>query len=141
MLVVSEKLGVLLAASVAAELADEDGVRLETLRGLEWVGFPRSGSPAWYDEVTSVLRSFGLCLGPEPPHDQALIAEVKLAAVTTEKAFALAPPDWSHPLPDNVAWKPLHKHPLTRRTWAAWPAHSRRRDLAGFVTGLPTPDD
>ncbi|GAA3820296.1 LysR family transcriptional regulator [Streptomyces chiangmaiensis] len=141
MLVVSEKLGVLLAASVAAELADEDGVRLETLRGLEWVGFPRSGSPAWYDEVTSVLRSFGLDPGPEPPQDQALIAEVKLAAVTTKKAFALAPPNWSQALPDNVVWKPLHKHPLMRRTWAAWPTHSRRRDLASFIAGLPTPDD
>ncbi|MET8647634.1 LysR family transcriptional regulator [Streptomyces sp. NPDC004675] len=141
MLVVTEKLGVLLAASVAAELADEDGVRLETLHGLEWVGFPRSGSPAWYDEVSSVLRSFGLDLGPEPPQDQALIAAVKLTAVTTEKAFALAPPNWPHPLPANVVWKPLHKHPLVRRTWAAWPTHSRRRDLASFIAALPTPDD
>ncbi|WP_053849439.1 LysR family transcriptional regulator [Streptomyces sp. NRRL B-24085] len=140
MLVVTEKLGVLLAASVAAELADDEGVRLETLRGLEWVSFPRSGSPAWYDEVTSVLRSFGLDLGPEPPHDQSLIAEVKLAAVGTEKAFALAPPRWSQPLPENVVWKPLHRHPLVRRTWVAWPTHSRRRDLAAFITGLPTAD-
>ncbi|MEV7075844.1 LysR family transcriptional regulator [Streptomyces sp. NPDC093990] len=140
MLVVTEKLGVLLAASVAAELADDEGVRLETLRGLEWVSFPRSGSPAWYDEVTSVLRSFGLDLGPEPPQDQSLIAEVKLAAVGTEKAFALAPPRWSQPLPENVVWKLLHRHPLVRRTWAVWPTHSRRRDLAAFITGLPTAD-
>ncbi|WP_225625234.1 LysR substrate-binding domain-containing protein [Streptomyces werraensis] len=140
MLVVTERLGVLLAASVASELADDEGVRLETLRGLQWVSFPRSGSPAWYDEVTSVLRSFGLDLGPEPPRDQSLIAEVKLAAVGTEKAFALAPPHWSQPLPGNVVWKPLHQHPLVRRTWAAWPAHSRRRDLAAFITALPTAD-
>ncbi|WP_316744640.1 LysR family transcriptional regulator [Streptomyces sp. MK7] len=140
MLVVTEKLGVLLAASVAAELADDEGVRLETLRGLEWVSFPRSGSPAWYDEVTSVLRSFGLDPGPEAPENQSLIAEVKLAAVSTEKAFALAPPHWSQPLPEDVVWKPLHHHPLVRRTWAAWPTHSRRRDLAGFITGLPAAD-
>ncbi|MEU1601324.1 LysR family transcriptional regulator [Streptomyces sp. NPDC005708] len=140
MLVVREQLGVLLAASVAAELADDEGVRLETLRDLEWVSFPRSGSPTWYGEVTSVLHSFGLDLGPEPPEDQELIAEIKLAAVTTEKAFALAPPNWSQPLPENVVWKPLHGHPLVRRTWAAWPSHSRRRDLASFIAGLPTPD-
>ncbi|MEV5173839.1 LysR family transcriptional regulator [Streptomyces flaveolus] len=140
MLIVREPLGVLLAATVAAELADDRGVRLETLRGLEWVGFPRSGSPAWYDEVTSVLRSFGLDLGPKPPEDQALIAEVKLATVATEKAFALAPPDWSQPLPENIVFRPLHDHPLVRRTWAAWPSHSRRRDLASFIAGLPTPD-
>jgi DNA-binding transcriptional LysR family regulator len=137
MLVVREELGVLLAAGVAAELADEEGVRLEALRGLDWVAFPRSGSPAWYDEVTSVLRSFGLSLGPRPPENQALIAEVKLATVATEKAFALAPPDWSQPLPQNVVWKPLHNHPLVRRTWAVWPTHSRRRDVASFIAGLP----
>ncbi|WP_145828944.1 LysR family transcriptional regulator [Streptomyces sp. T12] len=140
MLVVTEKLGVLLASNVAAELADADGVRLESLRDLEWVSFPRSGSPAWYDEVTSVLRSFGLGLGPEPPENQSLIAEVKLAAVGTGKAFALAPPHWSQPLPESVTWQPLHGHPLVRRTWAAWPTHSRRRDLAAFVTGLPVAD-
>ncbi|MFE0632776.1 LysR substrate-binding domain-containing protein [Streptomyces sp. NPDC058864] len=139
-LVVRENLGVLLTANAAAERSDEDAVRLEALRGLEWVGFPRSGSPAWYDEVTSVLRSHGLNAGPEPPEGQALIAEVKLAAVATEKAFALAPPNWSQPLPDNVVWKPLHGHPLVRRTWASWPAQSRRRDLASFIAGLPFVD-
>lgn len=31
-------------------------------------------------------------------------------------------------------------HPLVRRAWAAWPANSRRRDLAHLVAALPAPD-
>ncbi|WP_329460928.1 LysR family transcriptional regulator [Streptomyces sp. NBC_01431] len=136
LLVVREKLGVLLAAGQAAELAGPDGIALEALVGLQWVGFPRSGSPPWYDELTAVLRGHGLDLGPEAPQGQALIADVKLAAVASGRAFALAPPGWQQPLPDQVTWSPLVGHPLVRRTWAVWPADSRRRDLGRFIAAL-----
>jgi NAD(P)-dependent dehydrogenase (short-subunit alcohol dehydrogenase family) len=48
---VDEPLAVLLAAGVASERAGPDGIRLEALAGLDWVGFPRSGSPAWFDQL------------------------------------------------------------------------------------------
>ncbi|CAG6390579.1 LysR family transcriptional regulator [Streptomyces cocklensis] len=135
-LVVRENLGVLLAAEQAAELAGPSGsIALDALAGLEWVGFPRSGSPAWYDELTAILRSHGLDLGPAAPEGQILIPDVKLAAVGAGRAFALAPPDWQS-LPDHVTWSPLAGHPLVRRTWAVWPAASRRRDLGRFVAAL-----
>ncbi|GHJ36587.1 LysR family transcriptional regulator [Streptomyces sp. TS71-3] len=135
-LVVEEHLGVLLAAEQAARTAGPDGVALDALAGLNWVGFPRSGSPAWYDELTAILRSHGLDLGPAAAEGQELIAEVKFAAVTGGDAFALAPPEWSQQLPENVVWSPLAGHPLVRRTWAVWPASSHRRDLARFVLAL-----
>lgn len=134
--VIEERLGVLLATEHAAKIAGPDGVRLDALAGLEWVGFPRSGSPAWYDEVTAILRSHGLDLGPPAGEGQALIAEVKLAAVSAGRAFALAPPNWSQPIPDTITWSPLAGHPLVRRTWAAWPAGSRRRDLGHLIVAL-----
>jgi DNA-binding transcriptional LysR family regulator len=136
LLVVREKLGVLLAAEQAAELAGPDGIALDALASLRWVGFPRSGSPAWYDELTAILRGHGLDLGPEAPQGQALIADVKLAAVASGRSFALAPPGWQQPLPDRVTWSPLVGHPLTRRTWAVWPGDSRRRDLGRFIAAL-----
>jgi DNA-binding transcriptional LysR family regulator len=137
--VVEEPLGVLLSAERAARLAGPDGVRLHTLAGLDWVGFPRSDSPAWYDEVTAILRSHGLDLGPSASVGQSLIAEVKFASVGAGRAFALAPPNWAQPLPDSVRWVPLVGHPLVRRTWAAWPASSRRRDLGHLVAALESP--
>jgi DNA-binding transcriptional LysR family regulator len=136
MLVATERLGVLVAADQVTELAGPAGVRLEDLSGLQWVGFPRSGSPAWYDEVTSILRSHGIDLGPAAPEDQALIAAVKFASVTAGRAFALAPPNWVQPIPETVAWLPLVGHPLVRRTWVVWPAGSRRRDLAQLITAF-----
>lgn len=139
MLVVRENLGVLLAAEQAAELAGPRGVRLEALGGLEWIGFPRSGSPAWWDEVTSVLRSHGLEIGPDPGEGEPVIAEVKLAAVTTGRAFALAPPNWAQPIPETVVWSPLVGDPLVRRTWAVWPAHSRRRDVGHLIAAFEQP--
>ncbi|KOV67560.1 LysR family transcriptional regulator [Streptomyces sp. MMG1121] len=136
LLVVREKLGVLLATEQAAELAGPDGIALDALAGLQWVGFPRAGSPAWYDELTAILRGHGLDLGPEPPQGQTLIADVKRAAVASGRAFTLAPPDWQQPLPDHVTWSPLVGQPLVRRTWAVWPADSRRRDLGRFIAAL-----
>jgi DNA-binding transcriptional LysR family regulator len=135
-LAVEERLGVLLTADQATKIAGPDGVRLDALAGLDWVGFPRSGSPAWYDELSAILRSHGLDLGPDAPAGQELIAEVKLAAVSAGGAFALAPPDWSQPIPDSVVWSPLAGHPLVRRTWAVWPANSHRRDLGQLVAAL-----
>jgi DNA-binding transcriptional LysR family regulator len=92
MLVVEERLGVLLAAEHAAGLAGPEGIRLDALNGLGWVGFSRSGSPAWYDELTAILRSHGIEVGSVVPDGQTLIAEVKLAAVSAGRAFTLAPP-------------------------------------------------
>ncbi|MEU6064630.1 LysR substrate-binding domain-containing protein [Streptomyces sp. NPDC047082] len=136
LLVVREQLGVLLVTEQAAELAGPDGIALEALASLSWVGFPRSGSPVWYDELTAILRGHGLDLGPEAPQGRELIADVKLAAVASGRAFAPAPPGWQQPLPDHVTWSPLAGHPLVRRTWAVWPADSRRRDLGGFIAAL-----
>jgi DNA-binding transcriptional LysR family regulator len=135
-LVVEEPLGVLLAAEQAERLAGPAGVRLDALAGLDWVGFGRSGSPAWYDELTAILRSHGLDLGSPPPDGQELIADVKLAAVGAGQAFALAPPNWPQPIPDRVVWLPLAGQPIVRRTWAVWPATSRRRDVGLFVAAL-----
>jgi DNA-binding transcriptional LysR family regulator len=139
MLVTREELGVLLSADQVAELAGPDGVALDALGGLGWLAFPRSDSPAWYDEVAAILRSHGLDPGPDAPDDQRLIAEVKLAAVSAGRAFALAPSNWSQPLPEGVTWAPLAGRPLVRRTWAVWAADSRRRDLGRFIAALDRP--
>lgn len=135
-LAVEERLGVLLARSRAQTLVTDRGVRLDALAGLDWVGFPRSGSPAWFDELTAILRSHGVSPGSEAPAGEQLIAEVKLASVTSGRAFALAPPHWAQPMPDDVSWYPLVGSPLVRRTWAVWAAHSRRLDVAHFVDAL-----
>jgi DNA-binding transcriptional LysR family regulator len=139
MLVVEEPLGVLLAAELAARTAGPDGIRLDALAGLDWIGFPRTGSPAWYDEIVAILRSHGLDLGPAAPEGQSLIAEVKFAAVVAGGAFTLAPAHWSEPIPDSVSWSPLVGHPIVRRTWAVWPANSHRRDLGRFIAALDRP--
>lgn len=135
-LAVEEALGVVLAAGHADKLADPEGIRLHRLAGLDWTGFPRSEAPVWYDQVTATLRAHGISLDHQPAGDGAVIAEVKFAAVGTGRAFALAPPDWNQPLPAGVTWRPLIGNPIVRRTWAAWPASSRRRDLAALVAAL-----
>jgi DNA-binding transcriptional LysR family regulator len=139
MLVLRENLGVLLASELAAGLVGPDGVRLDALSGLQWLGFPGSNSPAWHDELTAVLRSHGIDVGPPPPEDQLLIAPVKLAAVSAGRSFALAPENWPHPLPASVRWSPLVGHPLVRRTWVVWPANSRRRDIGQLVAAFEVP--
>jgi hypothetical protein len=55
-LVVEEPMGVILATDRATALAEPGGVQLPRLTGLRWIGFPRSDSPAWYDQVTATLR-------------------------------------------------------------------------------------
>jgi DNA-binding transcriptional LysR family regulator len=134
MLVVSENVGVLLAADLAEKLGSP--VRLEELAGLEWFAFARAGSPAWYDELAATLRSHGLDVGPEVPEEQRLIVELKIPAVSAGGAYAFAPPEWPYPMPDTVRWLPLAGNPIVRRTWAVWPATSHRRDLAKFVAAL-----
>jgi DNA-binding transcriptional LysR family regulator len=153
-LAAEEALGVILAARNGKELAGSDGIRLDRLAALGWIGFARSEAPSWHDQITATLRCNGVV-----PHDGAagehpLIGEVKLAAVAAGDVFALAPPDWASPglaatvdgarLPGGIAWYPLAGNPLVRRTWAAWHASSRRRDLAALVAALDvtarTPD-
>ncbi|MEV4144036.1 LysR family transcriptional regulator [Amycolatopsis sp. NPDC049691] len=133
-LVVTEDVGVLLAADLAEKLGSP--VRLEDLAGLEWFAFARAGSPAWYDELAAILRSHGLTVGPEVPEEQRLIVELKIPAVSSGGAYAFAPPEWPYPMPDTVRWVPLAGNPIVRRTWAVWPATSHRRDLAAFVAAL-----
>lgn len=128
----------LLAGELAARIAGTGGVRLDTLAGLGWVGFPRSGSPAWYDQLTAVLRTHGLDPGAGAPEGHSLLAAVKFAAVGAGGAFAFAPSDWSQPVPDGITWSPLVGHPLVRRTWAVWRADSHRRDLGHLVAALPS---
>jgi DNA-binding transcriptional LysR family regulator len=140
MLVVRENLGVLLAARLAAELVGPEGIRLDALSGLEWLGFSRSASPAWHDELTAILRSHGIDLGPAPPEGQELIAEVKYAAVISGHTFALAPENWPHRVPESVRWSPVAGNPLVRRTWVIWAAHSRRRDIAQLIAAFEQAD-
>jgi DNA-binding transcriptional LysR family regulator len=140
LLVARENLGVLLESAVAARLVGPDGVRLDELGALLWVGFPRSASPASYDEVIGVLGSHGIDIGPTAPDDQELIAAVKFTAVSGGHAFALAPENQLKPLPDNVRWAPLVGRPLVRRTWVVWPANSRRPDIGYLIASFELPN-
>jgi DNA-binding transcriptional LysR family regulator len=140
MLVAQESLGVLISSKVVARLADPDGIQLDQLAELNWLGFPRASSPAWYDELTGILRSHGIDVGPAAADDQVLIAAVKFVAVGTGQTFALAPEHGLQPLPDNVTWSPLVGNPVVRRTWAVWPAESRRRDVGRLIASFQPPD-
>jgi DNA-binding transcriptional LysR family regulator len=141
MLVAREDLGVLLAEELAARLAGPQGIRLDALAGLDWVGFPRSDSPAWYDELAAILRTHGIDAGTADSGDHFPIPSVMFTAVASGHAFALAPPLWAHPIPHTVVWTPLADDPVVRRTWAIWPASSRRRDVAQLITAFEHPDD
>jgi DNA-binding transcriptional LysR family regulator len=140
MLVAQESLGVLTSPKVAARLADSVGVQLEQLAELQWVGFPRASSPAWYDELTGVLRSHGIDIGAPVADDHVLIAAVKFAAVSSGRAFALAPKNGLQPLPDDVTWAPLVGNPVVRRTWVVWPAESRRSDIGRLIASFQPAD-
>lgn len=129
-----ENLGVLISSDLADDLVGPDGVRLDALQGLKWVGFPRAGSPAWFDELTSIMRSHGIDVGPPVPEDLELIVAMKFASVSSGHAFALSPQRRIDQLPETVAWAPLVGSPLVRRTWAVWLASSRRRDVGHFIT-------
>jgi DNA-binding transcriptional LysR family regulator len=140
LLVANENLGVLLESELAARLVGPDGVRLDDLGALQWVGFPRSASPAWFDELTGILHSHGIDIGAPAPDDQELIAAVKFTAVSGGQAFALAPENQLGPLPDNLTWAPLVGQPVVRRTWVVWLADSRRRDIADLVASFELAD-
>jgi DNA-binding transcriptional LysR family regulator len=136
MLVARENLGVLLAEELAARLAGAEGIRLDALAGLDWVGFPRSNTPAWYDELAAILRTHGIDPATADSDDQFPIPSVMFTAVASRHAFALAPPLWAHPIPHTVVWTPLADDPVVRRTWAVWPASSHRRDVAQLITAF-----
>jgi DNA-binding transcriptional LysR family regulator len=141
MLVSRETLGVLLAPEIADELVGPDGVDLAALHKLRWVGFPRAGSPAWFDELTSVFLSHGIDVGPPVPDGLELIAAMKFASVSSGRTFALAPSRLLDQMPNTVVWAPLADNPLIRRTWVVWLAGLRRRDVASFITAFNTADD
>jgi DNA-binding transcriptional LysR family regulator len=139
MLVAREELGVLLSEKLAARLTGVDGVRLDALTGLDWVAFPRSNSPAWYDELAAILRTHGIDVGPADRGDQFPIPSVTFTALSSGNAFALAPRLWAHAIPGAVVWSPLADHPVVRSTWAVWPASSRRRDVCRLITAFEQP--
>lgn len=136
-LAVQESMGVILATARSAELAEPTGVPLHRLAGLDWIAFARSDSPAWYDQVAATLRGHGVNVTDRPDgDDRPVIAEVKLAAAGTGRAFAFASPRWAQPLPEGIVWHPLVGHPIVRRTWAVWRAAARERDLAALIAIL-----
>ena len=138
-LAVEEPMGVILAEARAAEVAEPDGVRLHKLAGLAWIGFARSETPIWYDQVAATLRGHGITVETRHPDDTGpTTPEVKLAAVGTGRAFGLASPGWGPSLPPGLVRHPLLGNPIVRRTWAVWAAASRRRDLATLVAALET---
>lgn len=136
-LAVEESMGVILTVQRAAELARAEGVPLQSLAELRWVGFSRGDAPAWHDQVSATLRSHGVT-GTDwvVEQDRPVTPEVKLAAAGTGNAFALASQGWARPLPEGLVWNRLVGDPLIRRTWAAWQTGSKRRDLACLVADL-----
>jgi DNA-binding transcriptional LysR family regulator len=135
-LVVEEAMGVLLSSDRAVELGTVAGVRLDRLAGLDWVGFAQADTPVWWDQVAATLRGHGLSVSAQGYGDTVVTAEVKLAAVRTGRAFALASPSWPLPLPEGVSWLPLTGSPIVRRTWAVWSSRARHRDLAALIGAL-----
>lgn len=133
MLAVQERMGVLVAASLAAERGGPDGMSLDALAGMDWAGFARSEAPAWHDEITAVLRGHGIDVGGSFEDEQALVPAVKVLSAGAGTAFALAPPCWPHPIPDGISWVPLIGAPLIRRTWVVWAADSRSREVGQLV--------
>lgn len=136
MLVARENLGILLAGDLAAKLSGPEGIRLNSLAGLQWIGLPRSGSPAWYDELAATLRSHGIDTGNHTDGETFVIPSVTLTALSAGQAFAFASQEWSQPLPETVVWRRLADYPVVRRTWAVWPAESRNRDVAQLIAAF-----
>ena len=142
LLVVREPIGVLLDAERSLALAEPSGVPLDRLAGMDWLGFPRSDAPPWYDEVSTILRTHGFGHRVSgSANDPPVTAEVKFAAVRAGRSFSLAPPGWSTHLPESIQWHPIQGNPIVRRTWAVWPADSRQRDLAALVAAFHLPAD
>ncbi|MGH3643986.1 MAG: LysR family transcriptional regulator [Mycobacterium sp.] len=138
LLVADESLGVIVSETQADRFGPSSEIGLEMLAGLDlqWHGFPRESSPVWYDELTATLRSYGLRIERSARHTDELVPEVTYASVSLGRSFALAPPSCQGALPPPIKWRRLTGDPLRRRTWAAWSAASRRRDLGHLVALL-----
>jgi DNA-binding transcriptional LysR family regulator len=135
-LAVREAMGVILSTARAEGIGGDTGVHLHRLAGLHWMGFARSDSPAWHDQVTATLRAHGIIVDDQPTDDRPVTPEVKLAGIVTGRAFGLASPGWGQPLPEGLEWYPLVDNPVVRRTWAIWPAATRHRDVAALIAAL-----
>ncbi|BBY46678.1 LysR family transcriptional regulator (plasmid) [Mycolicibacterium arabiense] len=137
-LISDEPLGVIVSERQAERLGPSDEVGLESLvgLGLDWHGFPRDSSPVWYDELTSTLRSYGLHIEPSASYTEELVPDVTYASVSLGRSFGLAAPSCQSTLPPPIKWRRLTGDPLRLRTWAAWSASSRRRDLGHLVSLL-----
>ena len=140
LLVLEEPLGVLLTVREAARLAGPDGVSLESLAGLEWIGFPRQEAPGFHDEIAAVLRNHGLAVEEPRSDSRMLIPEVRFAEVAAGHAFSLAPSWLAGQLPGSLTWCPVVGEPIVRRTWAVWAAASHRRDVGHFIAAFDVPE-
>lgn len=139
-LVAEEPLGVLVATEQAQRLRlGAADLRLDDLESLQWLGFPRSDSPAWHDYVSAVLRTHGIETGAETADAREQVPEVRLARLSMGGRFALVPRGYLQHFPDSLLWLPLVGGPLVRRTWAGWPASSKRRDVALVVAAMEDP--
>jgi DNA-binding transcriptional LysR family regulator len=141
MLVVREEMGVVLPKRLAERLTGPNGVRLDDLAGLEWVAFPRANSPAWYDELAAVLHAHGVEVGRADRAKEFCNFSVRFAALSCGNAFALAPRLWAPPIGHALVWSRLAGHSVMRRTWAVWPASSRRRDVACLIGTFEQPTE
>lgn len=139
-LIAEEPLGVLVATEQAHRLRlGTADLRLDDLGSLQWLGFPRSDSPTWHDHMVAVLRNHGIGAGAETADARGQVPEVKLAQLSMGGRFALVPRGYLHCFPSSLLWMPLAGEPLVRRTWAGWPASSRRRDLALLIAAMDGP--
>ncbi len=135
-LIADEPLGVIVSSTKAEQLGlGDDEIDLGVLTDLAWHGFPRDDSPPWYDEVSATLRGYGLDVESSSYSNQ-LTPDVAHAKVSLGRSFALAPACCRETLPPALTWRRLTGDPVRRRTWAAWPANSRRRDLGHLVSSL-----
>ncbi|MFB7599666.1 LysR family transcriptional regulator [Streptomyces sp. NPDC056160] len=115
--VLRRDLGVLLPrASPAAKHTD---VPLTALTGHDLVLFPRSGSPALYDDLLSTCARGGYT-PPAVRHGRG--ASFVRGLVLSAAAVAFAPRDTQGDSEDpDLAWRPLTGAPLAWRHSAAWP--------------------
>ena len=138
-LVAEEPLGVLVAAEQMRGVnLHSSHLRLDELAGLEWLGFPRSESPTWYDHVVAVLRNHGIEVSTCASEATELAPAVRLAQLSMGGRFALGPREHAQECPQTLIWLPLAGEPLIRRTWTVWPAWSTRRDLGLLVAAMET---
>jgi Bacterial regulatory helix-turn-helix protein, lysR family len=68
-----------------------------------------------------------------------LIPEVLLTVLAPERASGLTPQCVARRTPASLAWFPLIGTPIPRRTWTAWAASNRRRDVGRLVSSFDAP--